>query len=1072
MAEQLQTGSAVQNIIAIAASAGGLEATSALAQNLPNKQNCCYVVAQHMSPYHKSLLVQLLSRETKLFVEELEELTEPQRDTIFIPPPGRDVVWDGTVFRLEKPAGHPSAPKPSADRLFKSLAIHLGQHAIGIVLSGTGSDGSYGVREIREAGGITIAQEPDSCKYDSMPVSAIRTGCVDLILTPQQIGQHLQKIVATTRDLSSLKDLNVDPSRSKDLLEILLAHTQVDFRQYKESTIHRRIERRMIAKGIDEYEQYVDLCRKSVDEVEALYRDLLISVTRFFRDIEDFLYLADLLRETYAEKPPKENVRIWVPGCATGEEAFTLAIIVCEALGGLDKIEPDDVQVFATDIDERALAVARKAKYPIAAISDIPRDYLEKYFDISEDVITAKQKLRNMILFTRHNVFQDAPFASTDLVSIRNVLIYFNSRLQERVLNRVLYSLKSDGLLMLGTSETTGRNDSGFIQLNTHNRIYKKRERKQTSRVDPNLTYTPERRHEAHGAQHSPLTAPDQWEKFDRLANAVVTNGLLVSRDRSILRVYGDIAPFCEFKTNSPGLMNISILKKQFASEAASLMLVALKYGERRAGQWHPFEGIDFNTLQMTAYPMATGSDEDEDIVLIGFATEQRTQPESGEKSDYINYIEDELSRTRDALQITVEQLQTSNEELQAVNEELQSSNEELQSTNEELETSNEELQSTNEELITVNEEMLVNSSQLQRTSAELIGLIENLPTKLLMLDQGLVIRYASKRAVRLFSLVERGQGYGHLSHAQLPRTFPDLLDVCSSVLASRTQASIQFEDAHETVKVTVSPLIAGKDDLIGLILLIERLGDDVTLQINRQLRQLGHIGTWQYSAASRTVSLSEEAYAILGLEPDPEGADIPFGRFMDCIALADRKNFQNAVQGSLEHQGNLALSVQIRRPDGEIAIIDVSATCIARDTTPSGVLVGILRDYSEYRTQELLVEHYNRISAELGIGFYSFDVKTNQPYWNETLFKIMGISPDVTPTIELGLNVFHGDARKRVEKHLEDAITNKQPYDYIEEFTRPDGSKARCHGTGNVALDEDGSVAQVYGSFRLVADN
>lgn len=835
MAEQLQTGSTVQNIIAIAASAGGLEATSALAQNLPNKQNCCYVVAQHMSPYHKSLLVQLLSRETKLFVEELKEITAPQRDTIYIPPPGRDVIWDGSVFRLEQPSGHPAAPKPSADRLFKSLAAKLGENTIGIVLSGTGSDGSYGVREIREAGGITIAQEPESCKYDSMPVSAIKTGCVDLILTPQQVGQHLIKILSSTRDLSSLKDLNVDSNKSKDLLETLLAHTQVDFRQYKESTIHRRIERRMIAKGIDEYEHYVDLCRKSVGEVEALFRDLLISVTRFFRDIEDFLFLADLLREMYAEHPPKETVRIWVPGCATGEEAFTLAIIVCEALGGLDKVEQDDIQVFATDIDERALSMAKKAKYPIAAISDIPRDYLEKYFDISEEFITAKQKLRNMILFTRHNVFQDAPFASTDIVSIRNVLIYFNSRLQERVLNRVLYSLKSDGFLILGTSETTGRNDSGFVQLNVHNRIYKKRDRKRTN-PNAELGYaSPDRRHDTHTAPHAPLIVQDHWENFDRLATAVVTNGVLLSKDRSILRVYGDIAPFSEIKTTTPGLMNISLLKKQFASEAASLMLVALKYKEKRAGQWHPFEGKDFNTLQLTAYPMPTDGDDDEDMVLLGFTTEYRTRPEPGdkpdEKSDYVNYIEDELSRTRDALQVTVEQLQTSNEELQAVNEELQSSNEELQSTNEELETSNEELQSTNEELITVNEEMLVNSSQLQRTSAELIGLIENLPTTLLMLDQGLVIRYASKHAVRLFSLVERGQGYGHLSHAQLPKSFPDLLDICSSVLASRTQTSTQFEDADESVKVTISPLVAGKDDLIGLIILIENAGDDIVRQ-------------------------------------------------------------------------------------------------------------------------------------------------------------------------------------------------------------------------------------------------
>ena len=319
--------------VGIAASAGGLEASSALVKNLPKQAKAVYVIAQHMSPTHKSLLTSLISRETELPVQELSPDAEiiPEVDTIYITPPNSDVTFENGKLGLSDPSGHPATPKPSADRLFKSLAREFGDRSVGIVLSGTGSDGSYGVQAIREAGGVTIAQDTASAKYDGMPASAIETGCIDLTLTPEQIGQHLEKILATPRDFNALRHINERPSRLSELLQILLARTRVDFRDYKENTVNRRINRRMVALGIDDYDAYVEHCRQSVDEVDALYRDLLISVTRFFRDPTQFSQLEDELKRLVKARD-EGQIRVWVAGCATGEEPYALAMLLAELL--------------------------------------------------------------------------------------------------------------------------------------------------------------------------------------------------------------------------------------------------------------------------------------------------------------------------------------------------------------------------------------------------------------------------------------------------------------------------------------------------------------------------------------------------------------------------------------------------------------------------------------------------------------------------------------------------------------------------------------------------------------------
>ena len=904
-----------------------------------------------------------------------------------------------------------------------------------------------------------------------MPVSAIRTGCVDLTLPPQQIGQHLELILQRPRDLTTLSLIKEDRSRNTDLYQILLAHTMVDFRQYKESTINRRVHRRMIAKGIEDFESYVELCRRSVEEVDALYRDLLISVTSFFRDPEQFEALSKYLKQKIADNEKTDTVRVWVPGCATGEEAYTIAILVVEALGGLDNIENDRLQIFATDIDQHALAVARKGSYPSSAASDIPKQYLSRYFDFGQESLQVKPKLKNFVMFSRHNVFQDAPFISVDLVSIRNVLIYFSARLQERVLTRIQYALKSDGMLLLGTSETTGVQEDIFVQIEPTSKIFRKRSTRLANKLGRNLVPATPHLH----AQSSEVSIPadhhgESWARFDVLARSVVKTGLVTNRDRSVLKIYGDIAPFAEMTRPIAGGMTLNVLHKPLAFEAASMTLVTLKQREMRYGQWHNIAGRDFDMVRMVAYPLPALDDSEEDLVLIGFVTEiaPESSPERGESSDYVTHLETELARSRETLQVTIEQLQTSNEELQSVNEELQSANEELQSTNEELETTNEELQSTNEELITVNEELLVNTAQLERISAELRGLIHALPAKAIMLDQGLLIRHASAQALQDFGIRDRGHSYGHLSQINLPSGYPPLIEICSQALVDRKPRRFNFETESGSKILSVAPLISGDDQLIGLVVLAVT-DETVVRPVLRVLNHFDSVGTWQYDPIANATHWSQETARIHGLEHD--GTQRTLDSALSYVHPDDRANVAEMISTALETGDGFEYRARLVRPDGRTTVIECAGYTITNQAGEVSAIIGVIRDRSRSYFDELLAQFHEEMSLDNAIGFFCYDVEFDVPTWSPSLVRLLGYPSDMAPTLAAGMERFNKEARVRVEDLMQKAIQKAEPYDFVETVTLPDGNRHLCRGRGRVAVGDAGEVTHVYGSLQFLDD-
>ncbi|MEO0362690.1 MAG: chemotaxis protein CheB, partial [Pseudomonadota bacterium] len=567
-----------QFIVGVGASAGGLEAITELFRNLPAQAPAAYVIVQHLSPTHKSLLSTLVSRETHLQVVELEGETKPKRNVVYTTPPNRNVVYANGSLRLSEGSTDPGAPKPSIDKFFLSLAENIGEKAVGIVLSGTGRDGSFGVQAIRGAGGITIAQDEKTAKYEGMPLAAVETGCVDIVLSSKEIGALLGKILDSPRDLGQFRAPTRGDHPLAELLQIVLARTRVDFRDYKPTTIRRRLEKRMIACGTETQTDYLALCRANPQEVDALFRDFLISVTWFFRDPKEFGGLRDHLARL-GERRSSEPMRIWITGCATGEEAYTVGILCAEALGGIDKLARDRVQIFATDIDGAALEQARKGVYARAALDHVPEEYVETYFKVVKDTVVVKPQLKDVVIFSYHNVCQDPPFIHVDLVCCRNLLIYFNPELQQKVLSRLHYALSDDGLLFLGTAETVSVSDDLFTKTGSSANIFRKRILPNQLRSLTLAGFLGASPRAVDAKSVRTVEAADEQHRgmFDSLARALGPNSVLTSEDHRILRVYGDIGRYVTINERTHLKMSLAMLRAPLAQEARTLATVSLR---------------------------------------------------------------------------------------------------------------------------------------------------------------------------------------------------------------------------------------------------------------------------------------------------------------------------------------------------------------------------------------------------------------------------------------------------------------------------------------------------------------
>lgn len=751
-------------VVGIGASAGGLEALEGLTRRLSSNQ-MAFVVLQHLAPGYECLLKEILARGSSLRVVTAQDGLPVERGIIYVAPPNADVSLAGGTLHLAPASGE--APRHSIDAFFRALAAEMGRLSIGVVLSGAGSDGTLGLRAIKEEGGVTFVQEPATASQPSMPQSAIDAGCADFCLGPADIGDELMRLgthpyVARKAPVRLVHDGILD--RIFDLLRQAFG---VDFSLYKPGGIERRIERRMALQKVDKISDYVKLLESSPDELGVLYSDLLIGVTAFFRDREPFATLQTVVFPgLFQDRSPDVPIRIWVPGCATGEEAYSIAICLLEYLDtrpGMFK-----VQVFATDIHELAVSRARRGVFPQSIELDVSPERLGRFFSPHVDGYQISRRVRNMVAFARQDLGKDPPFSRLDLISCRNVLIYLRPSLQRKVLHSFHYSLNPDGFLLLGRSESVGDRSDLFSLVEHQQKLYVKKSvpsasvfEFEASRVPPVEPASDRYPVGATFEQHPRLSVQQIADR--KVLEEFGPPGVIVDERMEVVQFRGRTG---RFLAPAPGVATLNAMKMIRPELAIELRSALQKVAsEKRPHRSAPLPLLDETgrdtAVVLDAMPLQV-PDEQKVCFLILFrevsppavADEHRGGTEKKHAhGQRLEQLERELRGTKEYLKSLVQDLRTSNEELSCANEELRSANEELQSANEEQEASREELQSTNEELVTVNEELQNRVSQLGATSDDLQNVLRAVSVAFVIVDMELRIRRFSAMAERLLTL-------------------------------------------------------------------------------------------------------------------------------------------------------------------------------------------------------------------------------------------------------------------------------------------------------------------------------
>ncbi|MEJ2639707.1 MAG: chemotaxis protein CheB, partial [Desulfosarcinaceae bacterium] len=697
-------------VVGIGASAGGLYSLQKLLPGLPTEIGAAYVIVQHLAPKYSSKLPALLAKHTTMPVKEIRHRMGIQPNTLYITPPNRNVLLsDGRLLLSEGPS---IGPKPSIDALFNSLAEEKKAHAVGIVLSGTGADGSHGIQAIKSNEGITMAQTGSSAKFNSMPQAAAATGLVDLILPPEEMGQRLETALKSPHLITEVP-VEQHLNEIDTILEMIHHHSGIDFSEYKKNTIHRRIGRRMKIHRIETPSEYIAHLNDHPEELSSLYKDMLISVTRFFRDPQAFESLASYLRILFDHKRPGDTFRAWVPGCSTGEEAYSIGMLVADLLG--DEMCKYRFQIFATDIDEEAVKIARKATYPVATVMDADGLRIEKYFSPSNQMVTVHKSIRDMVVLARHDLINDPSFMHLDLISCRNLLIYLNAQLQDKLLSLFHFCLDPEGLLFLGKSESIGQRGALYKALDVKWKLFQRlpSPARRLPELLKNRPFIPLPQQHAKIEAQRVACAWKENDFFDSLFGIMDCCAVLVDGQANIQYIRGDVSPYFKFPEGSvsENINAVKLARRELRFALQSLIRRARKERQAVTSNTIHFDN-DRRVVRLKVGP--TQRLDLDGYLLIVITPQEPTagflRPEGpsdeGIDAEHVRELEEELNYTREHLQATIEELETSTEELQALNEELQAANEELQATNEELETSNEELQGSNEELNTVNDEL------------------------------------------------------------------------------------------------------------------------------------------------------------------------------------------------------------------------------------------------------------------------------------------------------------------------------------------------------------------------------
>ncbi len=780
-------------VVGVGASAGGLEALESFFDNMRPDSGLAFVVVQHLSPDFKSLMDELLSRHTDIAIHRVEDGMVVEPNAIYLIPPKKEMIISGGRLLLTDKDPNQALSLP-IDTFFRSLAQDCGELAVGVILSGTGSDGSRGIRAIHEAGGLVIVQAEETAKFDGMPRSAIETGIVDATLSPEAIPEVLLNYVKAPfrGDIGGTAASTAVSEKGMNAVYGLLRREYgIDFSHYKPSTVTRRIARRLQLNRSVDVDDYVERLNSDPAELSNLYKDLLIGVTKFFRDQDAYQRLAeDVIPQMLAKVAKNEELRVWVAGCATGEEAYSIAIVIHEALSA--RTRPISVKIFATDVHQASLEVASAGIYSEESVSDVSRTRLERYFTQRGSNYQISQDIRGMIVFAPHNVIKDAPFTKLDLVCCRNLLIYFQPHIQQKVLSLFHFGLKTGGWLFLGPSESPGEIADEFETVDRHWKIYRKRRdvrlpadvrmpmssgfaRLRDSTVRPRTSGT--------GMADASLL-----RAYDALLSDYVPPSILVDENHRLVHSFAGAGKFLAIPDGRSSSDILDLVESDIRLALSGALQRAANKGDPVIyGGLVAKSGYDEEQLRLSVRPIKIQST-DETYFLISLETLGRKPPTIESARDFdieevsrerLEEVEAELCYTKENLQATIEEMETTNEELQATNEELVASNEELQSTNEEL-------HSVNEELYTVNAEYQRKIGELTEMTDDMDNLLRSTDVGTIFLDQDLRIRKFTPKIAQAFQILPQdvGRSIESFSHNIEHET---LLDDVRGVLSSRS---------------------------------------------------------------------------------------------------------------------------------------------------------------------------------------------------------------------------------------------------------------------------------------------
>jgi two-component system, chemotaxis family, CheB/CheR fusion protein len=842
-------------IVGIGASAGGLEALASLIAGL-TLDSMGFVVVQHLSPDHESSLPALLSRSSRsVSVVTAADGMKVAANRVYVIPPNADLgILGGRLQVLSPPAlPHPRLP---IDFFLRSLAADQGTHAVGIVLSGTGSDGTLGLKSVREAGGLTFAQEPTSARYDSMPRAAIDSGWVDFVGTPAAIADELMQL--GTHPYHAAARRHGAPALGQDgiakALLLIRATFGNDLTYYKPTTIERRLERRMALHKIEHIDDYLKLVQSNAQELRALYKDMLIGVTSFFRDAESFDALRTMVFPRLTEgKKPGTSIRIWVPACSTGEEPYSIAIALVEYLE--EKNLDLRVRMFATDVDDDAVQKARRGRYPQSIALDVSPERLQRFFTPEDECFCISRRIRDLVVFSTHDAAKDPPFSRIDLVSCRNLLIYLQPVMQKKILRIFHYALNPSGFLLLGTSESAGDAPELFSVVDAKSKLYLAKTTALAAPVDLGVGISasvPPRTIQPGGRMRPIVNLAQLAER--KILDLFGPPGVVINENFDALHFRGRTSPFLE---PAPGAATLNILRlarPEIHADLRRAVQRALDEERHVTLTSQISDGGGLRPFLLEVVPL-TDPDTRTRCLLVLFhppAEESRapSPPSTGGDDPHTVELERELLLTKDYLQNAIEEVEGTNEELQSANEELQSANEELQSTNEELETSKEELQSANEELTTVNEELQHRMIELQQTYDDLVNVMNGVDNAVIIVGMDLRIRRFTSAAERIIGLAPGDVGreiarietfVGGLSLRELATR---VIDVLSTI-----EREVQCSDGR-WYQLRISPYKTAEHSIRGAVFVLSdidlrkrsvKLGRDIADYANQFLAAVAH---------------------------------------------------------------------------------------------------------------------------------------------------------------------------------------------------------------------------------------